>query len=366
MKVDPTSFLKAILEIYSPSRLEGDLANYLRRQMNELGLHVRMDEVGNIVGEVGSGDPVLLLCGHMDTVPGFLDVRIEGGRVFGRGAVDAKSSLAAMILAASELVDEKPSGKIIMACVVDEEGKSVGMRNLLKEGLDVKYAIFGEPSYARHIVVGYRGSATFAIECESPPTHIAEPQFVSAIDKSLELWEKVRKDLQRREKSLFHSVSPCLTMIRGRVGGALLGERWCEMAVNVRFPPGLTSLDIDSELGDIVEQFRLANPTLTVRKQLIDSCEPISSKKSSLIVRSLTRAVRRVTGSKPRITVKTGSSDMNLLEGTPIHGVSFGPGDPLLEHTDLESVNVEEYTQSIEIYKAAIRELIKLEGKTSK
>lgn len=361
MGSDPVDFLKAILEIYSPSGLERDLARYLERRMNGFGLRARMDEVGNVIGEVGEGAPTLLLCGHMDTVTGFLNVRVKEGKIFGRGAVDAKSSMAAMILAASALVDEDLGGKAIVACVVDEEGRSAGMRNLISKGLDVKYAIFGEPSYCRHIVVGYRGSVTFVVECESPRTHVAiSPYHANVIERSLALWEKAREGLLLEGESLFRSMNPYLLTIRGQAGRTLFRRPWCDMIVNVRFPPGLTVADVRKRLDEIIDRFRASNPDLAVDVRTIDSCEAIMSRKSSLVVRALIRAVRRVMGVKPRITVKTGSSDMNLLAGTPVHAVSFGPGDPHLEHTRLESVDIEEYTRSIEIYKEAIRELIGL------
>lgn len=366
MSVDPVNFLKEVLEIYSPSRMEVELAHLINKRANEIGIKTKIDEVGNVVGEIGEGKPLLLLCSHMDTVAGFLDVRTEDDKIFGRGAVDAKPSLAAMFLAAAGLVKDDLDRKVIVAGVVDEEGGSIGMKNLLKKGLNVDYAIIGEPSRNSHIVVGYRGSATFEIECEAPPVHIAvTPRYVSAIEKSLELWKRVKEGLSTTGKSLFHSVTPCLTMIRGRAGGALLGERWCEMAINVRFPQGMSHESLEDKIGDIIAKFRLDNPKLAIRERLLDYCEPIMSRKSSAVVRSLHRAVRKVTGSLSKITVKTGSSDMNYLAKSDIQAASFGPGDPLLEHTDNEFVDVGEYLQAIEIYKTAIKELIKIETSKS-
>ena len=71
--------------------------------MDELGFEkTDIDNVGNVIATKGSGRPIMLLCGHMDTVPGRIPVRIENGYLYGRGASDAKSSLIAMLLAASE------------------------------------------------------------------------------------------------------------------------------------------------------------------------------------------------------------------------------------------------------------------------
>ena len=70
--------LKNSLEIYSPSRSETTLANYLKEVCLDLGFErANIDSVGNIIAIKGTGDPVILLCGHMDTVPGIIPV--QGG-----------------------------------------------------------------------------------------------------------------------------------------------------------------------------------------------------------------------------------------------------------------------------------------------
>jgi LysW-gamma-L-lysine carboxypeptidase len=75
------------------------------------------------------GDSCIMLLGHYDTVPGKLRVSVRKGTVSGRGAVDAKGPLAAMLVAAS--LSERP---VRVAAVVGEEGDSRGVRELLKGG----------------------------------------------------------------------------------------------------------------------------------------------------------------------------------------------------------------------------------------
>ncbi|MCD6470133.1 M20/M25/M40 family metallo-hydrolase, partial [Candidatus Bathyarchaeota archaeon] len=149
MKKDPVEFLKHMLEIYSPSGKEEKLSSFLAEELRTLGFEeVWKDEAGNVYGAVGKGSPIVLMCGHMDTVPGEIPVKVKNGRLYGRGAVDAKSSLAAMILAAANLKNSllKIGGRIIVAGVVDEEGGGRGIKQLIREGLKVDYAFFGEPS----------------------------------------------------------------------------------------------------------------------------------------------------------------------------------------------------------------------------
>lgn len=102
---EAVEFLKGLLSLYSPSNREASLAEHLAEKMSALGFAVRIDEVGNVIGEWPSNSQLairpspLLFLGHIDTVPGFIPVRVEGGRLYGRGAVDAKGPLAAFVTA---------------------------------------------------------------------------------------------------------------------------------------------------------------------------------------------------------------------------------------------------------------------------
>jgi LysW-gamma-L-lysine carboxypeptidase len=140
------SLLAETLKIYTPSGREGPLSLFLADVMKNLGFdNIRVDGINNVIGTIGDGSPSVLLCGHMDTVPGIQPVKVTDSYVFGRGSVDAKSSLVAMLLAASRFANKKDVGKIIFSGVVDEEGNGTGIKELLKD-VSTDYAIFGEPS----------------------------------------------------------------------------------------------------------------------------------------------------------------------------------------------------------------------------
>src|ERR1700682_6288162 len=116
----------------SPSRStqERELGQWLVSRLRAMGFAARRDEVGNVIAFWGSGPREVLLLGHMDTVPGFIPVRREGSRLFGRGAVDAKGPLAAAIIA----VARQPAGancRFTIIGAVEEEGSSRGARHLV-------------------------------------------------------------------------------------------------------------------------------------------------------------------------------------------------------------------------------------------
>src|SRR5919199_842097 len=87
--------LRGLIEIPSVSGDERRAVDYLVAAMQRLGMQAHVDKTGNAVGSVGEGRPEIVLLGHIDTVSGAIPVRIEDGKLYGRGAVDAKGPLAA-------------------------------------------------------------------------------------------------------------------------------------------------------------------------------------------------------------------------------------------------------------------------------
>src|SRR5512136_2175636 len=186
--------LTNLLGIYSPSGKEGDIANFLAEEMTKLGFQVGIDTIGNVIGVVGEGEPTIFLCGHMDTVAGYLPLRIEEGRIYARGAVDAKGPLAAMIMAASEVAQEKTfKGEILFASVVEEEATSRGVRHLITQGIEADYAIFGEPSGVENITIGYKGQIQLKIAVKTKTGHSSTTWlYENALEKAYDLWKKIR------------------------------------------------------------------------------------------------------------------------------------------------------------------------------
>ena len=96
--------LEKALKLYTPSLREKSMADFLADKCDDLGFHdIHIDDVGNLIATKGSGSPKILLCGHMDTVPGRVRVRKEGDSLFGRGSSDAKGPLIAMLFAAASV-----------------------------------------------------------------------------------------------------------------------------------------------------------------------------------------------------------------------------------------------------------------------
>jgi len=355
--------LTRMLEIYSPSGKEEEISSFLTKEMKNLGFHVRKDKVGNVIGEIGRGKPVTLLCGHMDTVDGYIPVRVEEGKLYGRGAVDAKSPLAAMIMAASAFAKKQPPCKIIVVGVVDEEGPGKGIKTFIREGIPIDYAIFGEPSGSDTIVLGYKGVLRLRITCKTQTGHSGAPWlFDNAIEKAWEIWNQISQLHLTGEKlsSRFYSITYCLTRIRGGGITPIVPSK-CDMDIELRLPPQLTSAQVLNKVKGEIEKYKRAHPQVSVKVKVEYLIDAFEADRKSVLARALAWSIREKTHKQAAFSRKTGTGDMNILgNAMKIPIVTYGPGDSALDHTPNENIEIQEYLESIKVYQNAIMKLSEL------
>ena len=361
MPTREVDLLTEMLRLYSPSGEEANIAEYLAGELKNYKFEVSTDKVGNVIGTRGSGSPTLLLCGHMDTVPGEIEVKLQGDHLFGRGAVDAKAPLASMIMGASKI--QNPNGKIILACLVDEEGQGKGIRQLITDEIQTDYAIFGEPSRTWNVTIGYKGSLHLQLKCNTPTGHSSAPWLSgNAIEKAYDLWRKIREKHFQEEntESRFYSITSCLTKISGGGSSSMIPSE-CTAEIDMRTPPQLSPEIIFSRLKRVVDEFNEETKDTQIELRCLGSVPAYESDKRSILVRSLTYAIRKYSERPPTLLRKTGTGDMNELGATMnIPMVSYGPGDSHLDHTNEENISLLEYQEGIKVYQEAIPRLFHL------
>ncbi len=358
--------LKNTLDIYTPSRSESQLANYLKDICMDLGFEqANIDSVGNMVAVRGSGDPIILLCGHMDTVPGIVPVRHEGDYMYGRGASDAKAPLVSMLLAAADI--PKQAGTIVFAAVVDEEGNATGIKNLVKDTtLKPHYAIFGEPSGIENITISYKGRLEIRLMCDvDNSAHASAPWLaLNAIDEAYEVWNTLKKVFEVNENenraNKADQVSYSLTEISGGTSHNVTPQK-CRMTLDIRIPVKKTC---DSVLGVIdtrISELQGETKGVHIKYRVEDKTEPFEANISSPLVRALVLSVLDHRKKRPLLLRKTGTGDMNILGNVlNIPVVTYGPGDPHSSHTIDERVYIPDYLAGIEVYKNALLHMVRL------
>lgn len=130
---------------------------------------------------------MIMLMGHMDTVPSQLPVRQEGSILHGRGTVDAKGPLAAMIAAASAA--HVPGVQIVVAGVVEEETYGRGATHL-GETFSPQAAFVGEPNGWAGVGIGYKGRVMLRYSVSRPSVHTASPE-EKASEAAVAFWNTI-------------------------------------------------------------------------------------------------------------------------------------------------------------------------------
>lgn len=204
---DLLAFAQGLVQIQSYTGQEETAARFIAEKMNDLGYdEVRIDRYGNVVGRVGGGEKVILFDSHTDTVvvtdagewslPPFSGA-IQDGYLWGRGAVDMKSGLAASVYAAAiaksqVLLDGKT---VYVTCTVAEEDcDGEGLKAALVENLlHPDYAVICEPS-ANLISTGHKGKAQIIIQTQGVSAHGSAPEKgVNAVYEMAEIIQRIEQ-----------------------------------------------------------------------------------------------------------------------------------------------------------------------------
>ena len=344
--MDETTLLLNMLSKFSPTGKTKELAGYLVEVSRGLGFTSRIDGNGNFLAKKGQGEPTVLLLGHMDTVEGEVPVKKKGTVIFGRGAVDAKGPLCAMILAASGARIKK--GSVIVAGTCDEEGASLGAQALTLS-LSPDYVIVGEPSGWNGITLGYKGCAKLIYTVSSQNRHIAG-KGKTACDQALDFYnlliQRCGSGGEKKEgEPNFDSLSASIVSISTSQED---GTIKCSMKIDLRTPPGYKEKELHGMLNGIKGE----------GEAVISGFVPnVAFPKNTPLARAFVKSIRG-RGGKPVFKRKTGTSDMNVVaQQWDVPMVTYGPGDSKYDHTPMEQIDIRELRKGIEVLTAVIEQL---------
>ncbi len=361
MTDEKSDFIFRAVSTYSPSGQESGFAKAIMEYFQSKHLSPRLDSVGNVLCEFGSGNKTVLLCGHMDTVPGVLPVRMENGRVFGRGACDAKGPLISLLFAFDNLASElqgQSVGRIVFAGVTEEERSSSGLAEIIRSNLKADYAFFGEPGGLSRITVGYRGHLTLRLTIITPEIHASAPKFViNSAELLYDVYSTLKKVLVVTETGSLEQFSVALTEISsGTAHNVIPGKT--SATIDIRVPIGSQTSQARTAVESVISDFGLRLPSAQISAAFDEPTEPYRVPLNSPLVRALSRSILRK-GSKPQFITKSGTGDMNTYAQTfGVDSVTYGPGEAVLSHSSEENVSVEEILSCADILTNSIMELM--------
>jgi succinyl-diaminopimelate desuccinylase len=345
---------------YDTSEPEGisEAAGFVKGWLEARGIEAERDEVRGlpvIRAEVGpqEGVPTVVLHGHLDVVPGRpgqFDPRLQGDRLYGRGAYDMKGALAAMLLVTAAL-GESDRVRVRLGVVGDEEseeGSERGCEHLVRSGFLGDFAITGEPTDL-HIGIEAKGVLALRLEVEGRAAHGATPWLGdNAVLNAIDVFRSIESlPFARHSSELFDRPSINLGRILG--GDALnkVPDR-CVIDVDIRYLPGQDPAAITAEVRELpgVE----ASALLTRPPATVDRDSPF--------VRALRDAATEHHHGEPMSVGRDGASDAVSFLRVGVPAVEFGPVGAG-HHGPEEWVSVSSlhtYRQALESFLRAIAE----------
>lgn len=343
------SLLKGLVEIDSPSRTEAEASAFLVAAMQQLGFVAHRDSVNNAIGTLGSGPKTVVLLGHIDTVPGKIPVEVRDGKLYGRGAVDAKGPLACFVAASARLrQDIAGSGKriVVIGAVEEEAATSRGARQAIKDFPPPDFCVIGEPSRWNAITMGYKGRLLLDYRLQIPWKHTAA-QGKSVCEQAVDYWNAIQAWCHpfNEGKGVFDTLDPSIRAFHSENDGI---HETAILKLGFRLPTRFP-----------VETFQhfLSGTAGAAELAFSGGEAAVRTGKSNALVKAFLQSIRQH-GGDPKFKVKTGTSDMNVVAphwSCPM--LAYGPGDSSLDHTPQEHVEIEEYLRAIDVLESVLRTL---------
>ena len=333
---------------------EGEIAAYVARWASDAGLRVQTFEGtagrpsvvvrgGHGPGDHGRGGRRLLLCGHLDTVSlaGARDglvPRVEGDRLYARGAYDMKAGLAAALIACRDATRSSVDGEVVVAAVADEELTSLGIQEVLThlDPADLDAAVVTEPT-ERQVGTAHRGFAWTEVTVTGVAAHGSRPHLgadaILAAGPLLVAFDQLDQQLRRRPHPFLGPGSLHASLISGGTGESTIPDR-CGFTVERRTLPGDTLERIEADVDGLIERCRPADPRLTVQARTVLHRPPMETPATAPIVAALIEAAGPGTG----VAAMSYWADSAFLAAAGIPTVLYGPeGDGA--HADVEWVS---------------------------
>jgi len=342
--------LEKMLQIYSPSQEEGAVSAFLVEEMKSMGFEAYPDRVNNAIGILGNGNRTIILLGHMDTVRGQIPVEIKDGKLYGRGAVDAKGPLASFICAAHRLREEIASSDkriVVIGAVEEEAATSRGAQQAVADFSPPDFCIVGEPSSWSAVTLGYKGRLLLDYELEISLKHSAAPGKL-VCEQAVDFWNEVKgwSEQFNQAKSTFERLDPSIRSFDSESDGFTEAAR---MKIGFRLPTDFSQEEF--------KRFLAHRAGSNARLSFSGGEEAVRMEKANPLVRIFLGAIRE-TGGQPKFKVKTGTADMNVVAPfwkCPM--VAYGPGDSALDHTPEEHIEITEYGKAIDVLESVLRKL---------
>jgi putative selenium metabolism hydrolase len=380
-----SELLQDLIRLPSLSGQERLLAERLEEAMHQVGIpEVWSDRIGNVIGRIGPGSgPRLFLEGHMDIVGVGASASwerdpyaaiVENGMLYGRGAVDMKGPLAAMIYGAKKLLDFdiQLAGDLYIVAVVNEEPtEGLALKVLVEEeGLRPDFVVIGEPSNLQ-VKRGHRGRMEMEVAIQGRSCHASSPKLgenaiygAACVIFGLELLAD-----QLADDNFLGPGSLAVTRIESLAGSKNVIPDLCRFIIDRRLTLGETEGISLTQVQNVIGREKL-NATVTVPEFCVTSYKGYEVRgreyypawviaEDHPLVEASVRAVQRELGYRPEIGRWDFSTDGVYSMGVMgIPTVGLGPGEERYAHTADERIRLADVFNAARVYASLAVEVL--------
>ncbi len=352
-----------------------DCQKLIAERLQALGFdieHHRFGVVDNLWARRGETQPLFVFAGHTDVVPpGPVEQwqydpftpTITGSILYGRGAADMKSSIAAMICACEQFIEKNPDykGSIAFLITSDEEGPAIDGTVKIIELLEqrdenIDWCLVGEPTSSHTVgdVVknGRRGSLSGTLKIIGTQGHIAYPQLA---DNPIHRFAPALYDLVNEQwdngNDFFPPTSFQISNINAGTGANNVIPGSVEILFNLRFSSEITQDQLRQRIEGILNSHNLkyeliwalsGNPFLTPAGELIDATKT---------------AIKKVRNFDTELSTSGGTSDGRFIAPTGAQVLELGPVNASIHKID-ENIDIDELEQLTMIYHEILMQLL--------
>lgn len=333
---------------------------------------MRFGEVDNFWATHGTSGPLLAFAGHTDVVPPGdeaswdsdpFQATVIGDELFGRGAADMKASLAAMVVACEQFIEQHPdhAGRIGFLITSDEEGPAKNgtvkvMESLSSRGEQIDWCVVGEPSSTTTlgdlVKNGRRGSLNARLIVNGTQGHIAYPHLAdNPIHHAMPALDALAKEAWDNGNDFFDPTSLQISTIRAGQGVTNVIPGRLEVLFNLRFSTELTAEAIKSRCEDILKAHGLS---YDIEWSL--SGEPFLTEPGALLD-AVMQSIEAVAGCRPEVSTGGGTSDGRFIAPSGAQVVEVGHVNATI-HQCNERVKLADIPKLTEIYKGILERLL--------
>lgn len=316
----------------------------------------------NAVGILRNGDgPVVALNSHIDIVPvgtGWtsdpLRLVERDGRLFGRGACDAKGPVAAMTEACRLLAADRGAwrGTLVAMFVADEELNGSGSISVAAEFPAFDGIIVGEPT-ENAVLAAHRGCVRPLIRVHGTTAHSSRPYLgVNAIDGAAKLIGAINaydKRINQRSHKLVGCACVSTTRIFGGFGDNIIPDR-CDIVLDRRLLPGETVEGVTGELQEVLDEARAADNVIAELFEMRAAAPGCETPEDAAVVQAALKAAAKH-GASPLLGGLTGGCDLVHFRSKGSPGIVLGPGSLDQAHKPDEYVAKDALAQASAIYR---------------